>query len=282
MLLTVPTLLFANLAAVGAIAIACGLLSVIVVSQRWAFVGEGISHAGFGGAGTAWILSLLIPALDSPWLAYTTIVLFCLATAVGISFISRQNRVSSDAAIGIFLVASLAWGFLAQQTYFRFRSSSPIGFNELLFGQMHELSSSFILSAVLTSAAVVLVVALLRKEIMAYCCDSMLAEVSGVRAGAVHYLLMLLLTLMILVGLRIMGSVLVTALLVLPAATAGLLARRLPALVRGSILIALISAFLGLGAHEVWRFVPVGPAIVLALFAQFLVAYTFGRRRRIF
>ncbi len=50
------------------VAIACALLSLVVVSRRWAFIGEGIGHSGFGGAGTAWMLMCLSPALDQPWL----------------------------------------------------------------------------------------------------------------------------------------------------------------------------------------------------------------------
>ncbi|MGH7214843.1 MAG: metal ABC transporter permease, partial [Tepidisphaeraceae bacterium] len=176
-----------------AMSIACGLLSVFVVSQRWAFIGEGISHAGLGGAGTAWLAALLVPALDTPVFAYTAIVCFCLATALAIGWVSHprgRRGVNSDAAIGIFLVATLAWGFLAQNVYARFRGSSPFGFDNILFGQMRALSPAYVLVAVAACAGVVFVVVMLHKEILAYCFDPMMAEVSGVRAGAMHYLLM--------------------------------------------------------------------------------------------
>src|SRR5260221_9536085 len=97
-----------------AMAAACAVLSVFVVLRRWAFIGEGISHSGFGGAGMAWLLAAFVPAWDKPWLPYAFVVIFCIATALAIGRLSRSGRVSSDAAIGIFLVASLAWGFLAQ------------------------------------------------------------------------------------------------------------------------------------------------------------------------
>src|SRR4051794_41516579 len=98
-------------------AVACAVLSVFVVSRRWAFIGEGISHSGFGGAGTVWLLALAFPALDAAWAVYAGVVVFCLATAWGIAFFSRTRvvgrRTNTDAVIGIFLVASVAWGFLA-------------------------------------------------------------------------------------------------------------------------------------------------------------------------
>src|SRR3954468_10901208 len=104
-----PAFFYASLTAC-AIACACALLSVAVVLRRWAFIGEGIGHAGFGGAGTAWLLALLFPALDQSWFVFAVVVAFCLATSLAIGRLSRSSRVSADAAIGIFLVASLAWG----------------------------------------------------------------------------------------------------------------------------------------------------------------------------
>src|SRR5436309_15253216 len=123
-----------------ALAAACAVLSVLVVSRRWAFIGEGISHSGFGGAGTAWVLALLFPALDQPWTPYLCVILFCLLTAVAIGFLSFRQRVNSDAAIGIFMVASLAWGFLAREIYRWHRHAEPVGFDEFLFGRASDLS----------------------------------------------------------------------------------------------------------------------------------------------
>src|SRR6185503_14621482 len=110
--------LLAPLLATAAMACACAVLSLFVIARRWAFIGEGISHSGFGGAGLAWLLVLVVPALaDRPWITYAAVVLFCLGTALAIGSINRGERVAGDAAIGVFLVASLAFGFLAQQVF---------------------------------------------------------------------------------------------------------------------------------------------------------------------
>src|SRR5687767_6288361 len=94
------------LLASAALALACSVLSLFVVARRWAFIGEGISHSGFGGAGTAWLLALFAPSLDRPAVVYGCVVLFCVLTALAVGRLSRGQRVTSDAAIGIFLVAS--------------------------------------------------------------------------------------------------------------------------------------------------------------------------------
>jgi manganese/iron transport system permease protein len=264
------------------VAVACALLSVFVVSRRWAFIGEGIGHSGFGGAGTAWLLALAFPALNTPWAVYGGVVLFCLATAMGIAYLGRpRGGTNIDAVIGIFLVASVAWGFLAQELYRQHHhGATPTGYDNYLFGQMHDLSPQFAGAAVLVCAAVVVTVVLLGKEIVYYCFDPAMAEASGVRSDFVHYLLILMVALSIIVGAKVAGSVLVTALLVLPGATALLLSDKLRTTVIGSVVVGLAGAAIALLVR--WRSpqLPMGPIIVLALFALFLLAYAWTRLRR--
>jgi ABC-type Mn2+/Zn2+ transport system permease subunit len=256
-------------------------LSVIVVSRRWAFIGEGISHSGFGGAGTAWLLALAFPALDRPWVPYTGVVVFCLATALAIGYLDRSRRINSDAAIGIFLVASLAWGFVAERIYYQRFQRVPAGWETFLFGDMQHVTLAFAAPAALACVAAVAVVALLGKEILYYCFDPAMAEASGVRAGFVHYLLILLVTLMIILGARIVGPLLVTALLILPGATALLLSDRLRATLVASVVIALIGAMGGLAIQLRWNFLPTGPAMVLTLFVEFVIAFLWSKSRRV-
>lgn len=279
-----PSLPLPLLAAAAALSIACATLSVFVVARRWAFIGEGIAHGGFGGAGTAWALALLVPALDRPelhWLPYCGVIVFCLASAVAIGAVTRRDHTGSDTAIGIFMVASVAWGFVAQSLYQARKSATPRGWETFLFGDLRAVGWPFALTAALLCAAVVAAVWLLGKEIVAYCYDPATAEASGVRAGFVHYLLILLVTLTIIVGSRVVGSVLVTALLVLPGATSLSVSRRLAPSVAGAIAVGLGGAVVGvMVSHSLGYVVPAGPAIVLVLFAAFVVALFLRRVRR--
>jgi ABC-type Mn2+/Zn2+ transport system permease subunit len=266
----------------GAMAAACAVLSVFVVARRWAFIGEGISHSGFGGAGTAWLLALMFPSIfERGWVPYAGVVVFSLATALAIGYLTRRQRVDSDTAIGIFLVASLAWGFLAQHVYTIRTHRVPAGFQTFLFGQMDDVTWAFSLGAAVLCAAVIATVALLGKEIVAYCFDPNLAEASGVPARLVHCLLMLLVAATIVVGARVAGSVLVAALLVLPGATALQLSDRLRNVIAVSVIVGLCGAFAGLAIRAKWSAVPTGPAIVLVLFVGFLAALVVGRVLRL-
>src|ERR1700761_8368940 len=91
--------LFASIA----LSIACAALSVFVVSRRWAFIGEGISHSAFGGAGTAWILALLCPRLENALLPEICVILFCVLTGFAIGFLSNHKRPNSDPPTGILM-----------------------------------------------------------------------------------------------------------------------------------------------------------------------------------
>src|SRR5688572_33265588 len=82
----------------GSLAVACAVLSVFVVARRWAFIGEGISHSGFGGAGTVWLLALAFPGLDARWPVYAGVVVFCLGAAWGIAYFSRARGVDGSGA----------------------------------------------------------------------------------------------------------------------------------------------------------------------------------------
>jgi ABC-type Mn2+/Zn2+ transport system permease subunit len=93
----------------------------------------------------------------------------------------------------------------------------------------------------------------------------------------IHYLLMLLVTLTIVLGIRIAGSVLVTALLVLPGATALLISQRLRTVFIIAIAMAGAGAAGGVVAHYYRHAIPTGPAIVLAMFAEFVLCYAASR-----
>jgi len=279
--MTLGTALLPEILTTASIAAACALLSVFVVSRRWAFIGEGIGHSGFGGAGTVWMLSLAYPTLHTRWAIYGGVVVFCLATALAIAYLGRpRGGTNIDAVIGIFLVASVAWGFLARELYARSRGGLPLDADNLLFGRANDLPPQFAVAAAGVCAAVVAAVVLLAKEIVYYCFDPAMAEASGVRASLVHYLLVLLVALTIIVGAPVFGSVLVTALLVLPGATALLLSDRLRTTVTASVVVGVAGAAAALIVRARYPFFPMGPAIVLAMFGLFLFAYAWTRVRR--
>jgi len=261
------------------LATACAVLSVFVVLRRWSFIGEGISHASFGGAGTAWILALIFPALEQSNVPYVALLVlaFCFGTAMVIGAITRRQQVHPDAAIGIFLVSSLAWGFLAQGIYLHLRHAVPAGWDTFLFGRIENLSIQFAIAVAILSGVVLCVMYVLSKELLFCAFDADMAETSGVPSGVIHYLLLGLLAMVIVIGVQVAGSVLIPAMLILPGTTALLLSRRLHTVFAIAIAAGLIGALGGLVFHNQWNFIPIGPAIVLTLFVLFIVAWLVKR-----
>jgi zinc transport system permease protein len=137
------------LAAGLAVALLCSVLSVFVVLRRMAFIGQGISHAAFGGAGLALLLGLLGPNFAGPLARDLIIAAFCVATALLIGRIARQQRVGEDSAIGICLVAAMALGVILLNIraalYERLAAAATLdstsagytpSFHDLLFGNI--------------------------------------------------------------------------------------------------------------------------------------------------
>ena len=257
-----------------AVGIACAALSVFVVLLKWSFIGEGISHAGYAGAGTAALLSLAFPALQTLAAGFAISVLFCLATAIAIGWVARRRAVSGDAAIGVFVVASLAWGAVAG-------SISPGvtgGLHNLLFGSAAESTPTLAIAAAFACTAVLVVVALFSREFILYCFDPTMARVSGVPVGAIHYLLIFLIALVIVCGMKLLGYLLAPALLILPGALALAVTVRLRSVFIIAVLSALAAVVIGLAVSIRWPFIEAGAAVVLVLFLEFLLALAMRKK----
>lgn len=273
-----------------AIGLVCSLMSVIVVLKRMAFIGQGISHAGFGGVGTAALLGYTAAAFR---VEHDLIVLaFCLFTAILIGALARDRRVETDTAIGILLAATMAWGVIAQnlrvamQSWPAYRAwvggpgySPP--WESIMFGDPLSVGRAGMWTAVAMAVIVIAVVAALYKEMVFYTFDEGVARVFGVRTNFMHYLLLVLLSLVVVVSIRLVGLILVTALLIIPGAAALLLSRRMVIVLVLSTMFGVFAAVAGLcAALEVGTLSP-GACIVMVLTLCFAVAYIIARLRRV-
>lgn len=245
------------------------LLSVIVVLKRMAFVGQGVSHAGFGGVGLAAVLgfSSSAPAM------LLTVVVFCLGAAFLIAELSRRRQTEPDTAIGIVLVASMAIGsILLHLAHVRHPGERVPGWESVLFGSLL-FSGWQEMWASLGGAALIAGVAIWhRRPIKAWAFDESGAEAMGVNVRFVRMLVLALLAVAIVLAMKVVGVVLATALLVLPAAIALTLTDRWRTTLILSISAGMLGALVGLilSFEADW---PPGASIVLA----FAALYTFAR-----
>ena len=280
-----------------AIAVMCSLLSVFVVLKRMAFIGEGIAHAAFGGAGVALLLGLVLEEVRPPLARDAVIAAFCVATALGIGVMSRRWRLPEDSAIGIALVAAMALGvvlldlrsallqqMLASGSLTRGDIGYTPSFHDILFGNILFMRPEEVGVAWVLAAVVVAAMAATFKEMVFFAFDEETAVVFGVRTSLFYYGFLVLLGLAIVATIRSMGVILASAMFILPGASGRFWSNRIGVVTILSILIGVIGVVAGLFIAVWARILSPGPVIVLTLFAGFLASYAVHplrkRRRR--
>lgn len=245
-----------------AVSVVCGLVSVFVVLRRMSFIGAGISHAAFGGVAIGFLTGI------NPLL---TAVIYSLAAAVGIDIVGRRSRVSADTAIGIFFASSMALGIVL----IGLSRSYNMDLFGYLFGSILAITPEEAWMAGIMAAAVAGFILLFLKELFLAAYNEELAMVHGIPVRALNLLFLAALSIAIVVSIRMVGIVLVSALLVIPGATARLIANSPFSMAALSCLSAAISTIAGLYVSFTLDIAP-GGAIVLAATLMFFV--TMGTR----
>lgn len=258
---------FAQRALVGGLLIAatCSIMSFFVIVRRLAFAGMGISHAAFGG------VAIGIAAGVNP---IVTAGGFCVLVATGIGWFSRKGRLHEDAVIGILFTASMAMGVLL----IRVANAYNQDLLSYLFGSILAMSwTDVVILAVLSVLAIAFLV-LFFKELLFFSFDEETAAASGIPVRFVYYGLLITMALTIVVSIKLVGIILVSALLVIPGATGLQLSRNY----RGVLVISLGAGLASVAAGLFLSFnydVASGATIVLVLFALFLVGVALSPRR---
>lgn len=271
----------AALAAI-AVALLCGLLSPLVVLKRMAFIGQGVSHAAFGGVGVAALLGLFsagAAGAGTPLGAYAVIAAFCVGSALLIGSLSRRSNVSEDTAIGVLLVATMAMGFLLLQVHRGRPGAASISVESVLFGDVATTGPTEAALAWSVLGASAIAMWLARRPLLFWAFDEPMAGSLGVRVGRVHALLMVLLAVAIVVTMQLAGVILATAMLVLPGAAAIQFTRRLAPVFVVSTGLSLVGMTAGLVLSFETDWQP-GPNIALVYVLMFGAARAWNACRR--
>lgn len=238
------------------VAVMCALLSVLVVLKRMSFVGQGISHAAFGGVGVA-----AVAGWSSGPAELAVVVGFCLLSAGVIAWLSAKRGTAADTAIGIVLVVAMALGAVLLSIAVRDPRRPARDIESILFGTISGVT--WVDAAVAWGVAALVLAGLwaARRPVLFWAFDEPAAEAFGVPTRAARLLLMVLLTLAIVASMKLAGVVLATALLVLPGAAAMHLSDRLSRVMG----LAMGAAVAGVAGGLVASFEldwPTGPSIV--------------------
>jgi ABC-type Mn2+/Zn2+ transport system permease subunit len=254
-----------GLLAAALVGLTCATLGVYVVFRSMAFIGDALAHTVLPGLVAAYLLGLNLLG---------GAVVAGVATALGIGWLSRRQTLRDDTAIGITFTGMFALGILLMSTADSFRD-----FSHMLFGNILGITRADLVLISFLALLVLGVLFLFHKELELTSFDPTHASVIGLNADRVRYGLLVLLSLTVVAGIQAVGVVLISALLITPAAAASLLTKSLPRMMAISAAVAIVSGVVGLYSSYYLN-VSSGAAIVLSCTACFVSASAIRATRR--
>ena len=246
-------------------AVACAVVGTFVVLRGLAFMGDAVAHSSLTGVAMAYMLGGNIFWGALGW---------AVPASIAITYVSSRANLRLDTTIGIIYAGGFALGIMIMSTADNYTAD----LFSFLFG--HLLGASWIdvvLIGVVAGAAL-LVVVLFYKELLFSSYDATVAAASGIPVRFIQYLVPILVGVTTVAAVKTVGIILVLALLVTPAATAGLIARRLPGIIALSVVMALAATVVGLYL-SFHLDLPSGPSIVIVAIVLFMAALVLSPSR---
>ena len=232
------------------IALCSSLLGVTLVLKRFSFIGDGLSHVAFGAMAIASVLNF-----SNNMLFVMPVTVIC---AVLLLRTGQSTKIKGDAAIALISTTSLAVGVMV--------ISLTTGMNtdvcNYLFGSILSMSQSDVNLSVVLSVILLVLFVLFYNRIFAVTFDESFAKATGTNAGLYNMLIALLTALIIVLGMRMMGALLITSLIVFPALTSMRLCTRFKAVIINSAIISVLCLWVGLTISYVYA-TPTGASTVL-------------------
>lgn len=246
----------------GLVGVVLPYLGVFATLKRMSFFGDGIAHASLAG------VAIGVASGFTPFgMALVIGVLF----GAGIYFLERKTILSSDAVIGIFFTTGLALGVILLSLEKGYQPEL-LGF---LFGNILTISEADIFLISIFSALIFLFLAIFKRQLALMAFDRESAWISGINTGALEFTFYIILSVAVVLGVKLLGIILISALLVMPATTAKLVAKSFNSL----ILIAIIAGEIAIVFGLVFSYIldlPSGATIILTGTVVFLIVFSFN------
>ena len=232
-------------------------LGCYVVWQRMAYFGETIAHSGLLGVAFGLLTSLNLTL---------SVFLAAVIVTLGLRAVERRTYLAKDTALGLIAHIVLAFGLIVTNQF----QSLQVDMMGLLFGDILAISQLDLLLVLAGLIAIWGLIAWLWQDMLALSIDRELALAEGVRVNKVEFLLSMAIAATVALSMKLVGLLLVTAMLIIPAAGAMGLARTPEQMVLYTALISSLSVAIGLFA-SFYIDIPTGPAIVVAMAFFFLL-----------
>lgn len=245
------------------VALCSSLLGVTLVLKRFSFIGDGLSHVAFGALSIASVLNLSNKML--------LVMPITVLSAVLLLRTGQSAKIKGDAATAMISVGALAFGYLTMNL---FNSSSNLSGDvcSTLFGSTSilTLTQKEVFLSIVLSIAVLIIFIMFYNKIFAVTFDENFAKATGTNADAYNLLIAIVVAVIIVLAMNLVGSLLISALVIFPALSAMRLFRSFKAVTIFSAILSVICAFSGI-VISILAGTPVGSTIVAVLVATFLI-----------
>lgn len=237
------------------VSLCCALLGVSLVLKRYSMIGDGLSHVSFGA------LSIAVAAGWSP--LKVSIPLVVLA-AFFLLRITEHGKVKSDAAIAMISASSLAVGIIVTSL----TTGMTTDVSSYMFGSILAMSREDMYLSVVLSLVVLGMFVICYNKVFAVTFDESFAKATGVRVSAYNLLIAVLTAITIVLGMRMMGAMLISSLVIFPALTSMRVFKSFLGVVVSSGVVSVVCFFIGLILSYVYS-IPAGASVVVVNLAMF-------------
>lgn len=248
------------------VALCSSLLGVSLVLKRYSMIGDGLSNVGFGALAIATALNMAPLVISLPVVIFAA---FCLLR------ISESSKIKGDAAIALISTASLAVGVIV--------ISKSTGMNtdvcNYLFGSILAANRLEVQISIVMSIVVLVLFVFFYTKIFAVTFDENFAKATGTKTGLYNMLIALLTAVTIVVGMRVMGSLLITSLIIFPALSSMRLFKTFRSVILCSIVVSLVCFFIGIVISYVYA-IPSGASVVAVNVVVFILFSGLGILKR--
>ena len=256
-------LIYALLAGLGVAAVA-GPLGCFVVWRRMAYFGDTLAHSALLGVALGVLLNIDLGI---------AVTLVCLSMALGLVALEQQGVLALDTLLGILSHSALAAGLVV----ISLMSNIRVDLMSLLFGDLLSVTAADLWVIYAGASVAIILLASLWKSLISITVEPELAAVEGINVARVRTALMVITALVIAIAMKIIGVLLITALLIIPAATARRISATPESMAFIASLVAMISVVSGLAAS--WHAdTPAGPSIVISATLLFCLSLSFKQK----
>lgn len=246
----------------GLVALIASILGVVLVLKRYSMIGDGLSHVGFGA------MAVSLAFNQAP--LYFAIPIVVVAAFLLLR-VSENSKIKGDAAIGLISSSALAIGMIVNSL----SNGTNIDLNSYMFGSILAIEKSEMILCVVLGLIITGVFIWFYNPIFAITFDENFAKATGLKVEVYKTVLSVLTALTIVIGMRIMGTLLISSLIIFPALSAMRVTKKFKMVMIMSVIISLVCFFAGLVASYLIE-LPTGASIVVSNLIVFIIMSIVG------